>query len=428
MPNKYSASLSDKVLDSRLLRRLERYFKLDLRYFIQNYVYLASAQVVTLACGLLLSVAFARLLPKETFGQYSFIFAILAMATITTLPGMGTAIVQAVARGHDRVLIEGTKERFKWSILGVAALLGIGIYYFLNGSALLGKCFIAASLLFPLAQNLETYNSFLQGRKLFGKSAKYRIVVQLVSVIATLLVVYFTRNLILIVITTLLSTSLLRGYYFLVTAKSIHRGGDDKSAISLGRHLSLMDVFGRIVTEADRVIVGIVLGFTDLAVYSIARTIPRGLQTFESPIARLALPKLAELGKEEAYSAVKKKYLYLVLFAAVVSAILILISPYVVTFLYTEKYEASILYMQILLAGLVFSIPTQILNKALFPAQAEVGKLYRFRLIRPSIRLVLLVALGLKFGVLGVVLAVVLTDVFSMVYALKLAGFSRLVE
>ena len=426
--NSWFTSLPDKVLDNKVLKRLGRYFKLDLRYFIQNYFYLASAQVVTLGCGLLLSVAFARLLPKETFGQYSYIFAILAMATVTTLPGMGTAIVQAVARGYDRVFIEGTKKRFKWSILGVAALLAIGTYYFLTGSILLGKCFIAASLLFPLAQNFETYNSFLAGKKLFGKSARYRIVVQLVSVTATLLVVYFTRNLILIVIATLVSTSLLRGYYFLVTAKSIHSQSNDEAAISFGKHLSLMDVFGRIVTEADRVIVGILLGFANLAVYSIARTIPRGLQTFESPIARLALPKLAELSKEKAYSAVRKRYLYLVLFAAVASGILIVISPCVVTFLYTQKYEASILYMQILLGGLVFSIPTQIFNKALFPAQAELGKLYRFRLIRPSVRLVLLVTLGLKLGLLGIVLAVVLTDLFSMVYALKLAGFSRVVE
>lgn len=414
-------SLIDKALDNKVLIKLERYFQLDLRYFIENYFYLTFAQAVVLGCGLLLSVAFARLLPKEIYGQYSYVFAILAMASGSTLPGMGMAIVQAVARGHDRVLIEATKEKFKWSTLGVAALLGVGAYYFWTGSIVLGKCLIVSSLLFPFSQNFEGYSSFLSGKRLFDKVAKYQMMIQLLSVSATFLAVYFTKNLILIVIANLVSTSLLSAYCFRATSRSVQSQSGDEAAISLGKHLSLMDVFSRLVGEADKVVVGILLGFPSLAVYSIARAIPMSIQTLQSPVSRLALPKLAVLNKEEAYRAVKKRYLYLVLFAAVVSGILILISPYVVTLLYSQKYDASIPYMQILLAGLIFAVPTQIFNKALFPAQGELGKLYRFRVIRPIVQLLLLVALGLRFGLLGVVLARLLTDIFAMVYSLKLA-------
>ena len=115
----------------RYISRIGNFIQLDLDYYIRNSFYLITARGVIMACGLLLSVTFARLVSQETYGQWNYLLSIIGICAILTLPGMNTAITQAVATGNDRVLIEGTKQRFKWSLLGSLILAGDRLYYLL---------------------------------------------------------------------------------------------------------------------------------------------------------------------------------------------------------------------------------------------------------------------------------------------------------
>ena len=203
----------------------------DLGYYIENSFYLSLSQGISIVFGLLLSISFARLLTKEMYGQWNYIFSVIGLLAILTLPGMNTSITQAVARGHDGVLIEGTKERFKWSILGSIAVFVVGVYYFRMGSVIVGKCLMISSLFLPFFQNFQTYIAFLSGKKQFDKVSMYRDVTQIISVLVTVLVIYFSRNLILILFANLLSLSLLGGYFFSRSLKDIKDGDEDKEAI-----------------------------------------------------------------------------------------------------------------------------------------------------------------------------------------------------
>jgi O-antigen/teichoic acid export membrane protein len=406
---------------NKFVDRLEKRFQLDLRYYIKNTFLLVVSRGVVLGCGLLLSILFARLLSKEIFGQYNFIFAVLGILSIFTLTGMGTAIVQAVANGHDRVLITGTKEKFKWCILGSIAAFGVGIYYFLTGSPVLGKCFMISSLFLPFINNFQTFHAFLAGKNQFDKVAKYQNITAVLSLLVVALVIYFSGDLIHILIASLLTSSLLGGYFFGLTLRKIESQSNDRDTISFGKHLSLMNAVSTIAGQADKIIIGTLLGFSDLAVYSIASAVPGSIRTTISPISRVTLPKLSTMNEKDAYSAVKKRYVYLILLAAIVSGIMILLCPYIFPLLYSQKYVDSVLYAQILFVGMIFAIPTQILGKALFPSQREIGKLYRFRIMYSIVELILLFALVLNFGLLGAVFARLLGDMFAMVYSLRLA-------
>jgi len=235
--------LVDKALDSKVIKKLGYFVGLDLKYFVMGFSYLTFAQIIGLVLSLLFSVVLARLVSKEIFGQYNYIFSLIGIASVFTMPGMSMAITQAVANGHDRVLITATKEMFKWSIFGSTVLIGAGIYYFLSGSILLGKCVMISSLFFPFFVNFEVYKSFLTGKKSFGKLAKYQVMIQILSVLTTLLVVYFTRNLIPIIIAILASNSLLRGYFFRATLKKIEGQSYEPGAIPFGRHMTVLRGF-----------------------------------------------------------------------------------------------------------------------------------------------------------------------------------------
>ena len=410
----------NRLLDSEFVKNIEKYLQLDLRYYIRNYFYLIVAEVVTMALGLGLSVAFARLLPKELYGHWNYIFSVIGILTIFTLPGMNTAITQAVARGHEKVLIEGTKQRFKWSTLGSISVLGVGIYYFLTGSIELGKAFMVFTLFLPFYENFQTYTAFLSGKKQFDKFALYRSITQIISVLVTVIVMYLSRNLLLILTANLLSFSLFRGYFFKLTAKNMEAQSDDPEVIPFGKRLTALEIPSVIRGNYVKIIVGIFLSFQELAIYSIAFIIPDFLVSLLDKIVPLTLPKLAAMDEKRAYSEVRKRYIYLVLGSAAISGVFILVCPYLLPFLYSSKYVDSVLYAQILLIANIFGIPTRFLQKSLLPAQKKVKELFKLQIAALMAEVILLIILVSALGLLGVVITRTLVSLLSMVYSWRL--------
>jgi|Deesub1362A_J573_1020465.scaffolds.fasta_scaffold00474_7 O-antigen/teichoic acid export membrane protein len=411
----------DKV--EKILDAIGSYFHLDLKYYTKNSFYLLSARVISRGLGFLLSIFLARLLTKDLYGQWNYIFSIIGMLAIFTLPGMNTAVIQAVAGGHDKVLITGIKEKFKWSILGSVAVLGVGVYYFLNGLVLLGKCFMISSLFFPFFQNFQVYNAFLTGKKRFDKVAKYLVVTQVFTVLATLLAVYLTRNLMLMVIASLASNSLIGGYFFRSTLKSMESLSNDPQAISFSRHLTATQIPSGLRQHYDKLIIGTSLSFSDLAIYSIALGFSNLLNPFRSTITTLIFPKLSQMDEKTAYSEVRKRLLFVVLGFGIPAGILVILCPYIIPLLYSQKYVGSIFYAQLLLVSMIIAAPVPLLNKALFPSQKKVNELYKLRISSSIVEVVLLTVLVLNFGLLGAIIAKILVRTYNTIYSLKLSGF-----
>ncbi len=406
----------DKILD-----KIGNYVNLDLKYYVKNTFYLISSNAVSTILGLLLSISFARFLSKEVYGQYGYIMSILGIFAIFTLPGMSSAIGQAVARGHDRVLIEATKEKFKWSILGTIAVLGVGIYYFLNGSLLLGKCFMMSSLFFPFYQNFQTYNAFFSAKMQFDKVAKYPVIIQAISVPVTALVIYFSQNLMLILVTHLTSFSLLSGYFFRLASKNMENESNDKEAISFGKHMTVTLIPNIFRDHYDKLFIGMFLGFSDLAVYSIAFGFSSIITPLRSIVPTLIFPKLSQMHKQDAYSEVKKRLPLIMIGFAILAGVLILLCPYIIPLVYSQKYADSIFYAQILLISFVFAAPVVTFTKALFPSQKEIKKMYKFRTANAFTEIVLLTSFTLTLGLLGAVIAKLLTRLLALLYVWWLA-------
>jgi len=218
----------------------------------------------------------------------------------------------------------------------------------------------------------------------------------------------------------LLSFSLLRGYFFRVTARNIQAQSDDPEMIPFGKRLTALQIPAIIRENYAKIIIGIFLSFQELAVYSIAFVIPQFLVSLLSHIVPLTLPKLAVMDEKRAYSEVKKRYLYLVLGSAAVSGIFILICPYILPFLYSEKYVDSVLYAQILLISTIFGIPTKFLRAGLFPAQKKVKEMLKLRMATLISEVILLIILISTLGLLGVVIARTLVSLLSMIYSWRL--------
>lgn len=400
-----------------IFERAGGYLQLDLKYYVKNASYLISANIVSILFGLLLSIAFARLLSKEVYGQYNYILSIIGIFAIFSLPGMGIAITQAVARGHDRVLIEGTKEKFKWSILGSVAVFLVGIYYYSAGEILLGKCFLIASLFFPFYENFQTFGPFLVGKKEFGKTSKYHSAIQSLSVLTTIFVVYFSRNLILIIIAYLTSFSLLRGYFFVSAVRKVKNDRMDADAITFGKHMSLMNVFSNIATYLDRILLANFLGFEELAIYAFAIVLPEQIKGFMKNIGPLTLPKLAVMDEKTIKKEMRRRFVQLAILTAIIIVVYILCAPFIYKIMFPQYIE-SIFYSRIFMLSFI-SAPT-VLITTLFQSKKKKKELYIFNITQSFFLIATLSVLIPFYGIMGAIIARILMRLFGLILVLIL--------
>lgn len=426
--NKILMGIMEKV-SIKILRRIEDYVQLDLGYYLKNTFYLIIAQGVLLFCGFASSLVLARILPQETYGQFNYIFSILGVLAISSLPEMKTAIVQAVSNEHDLALIEGTKTRLKWSILGAVAVLSIGTYYYLQGSILLAKCFIISSLLFPIYYASDSFYSLLHGKKYFYTLTKYQSISQIFLTLITIAVVYFARDLLWIIIANLVTTILVNSYFFISTIKKGNLNKrEDKGAIAFGKRLTIIDIIKFIRAQYDRIIIGIYLGFSDLAIYSIALFVSDTPKLLLSVIVSLAFPKLSVMDERAAFYETRRRMPQLILCSIIICGIGIVLLPYIIPLVYSQKYLKSVLYSQILMASVIITIPAVILIKAVFPAQKKVKELFKISTSVSILEIILLTLLVPRFRLLGVVIIRVVARTIETLYAWKLMSIRKLRE
>lgn len=379
------------------------------------------AQGVILLTGLATSIALARLLSKETYGQYNYFFSIISILTISALPGMGAAIAHTVANGRDRILVQSTRTRFKWSLIGAAVCILVGIYYYFHGEVLLGKCFLIGSLFFPAYTSFDGFYAFLYGRRRFDLSAKYRSIYWAVLTLAVIITVYFVRDLWWIIIVYLATAALLLSAFLFNTIKTSNLSSiEDKTAIIYGKQLTGIQAISIAALQFDKLIVGTALGYSELAVYSIAVMITNLPTTLLTSLSQTIFPKAATMGEKVAYGEIKRRLPWLLAGMVIVCGIGALLCPYVIPWLYSNKYQDSVLYTQLLFIPVILGTMATVLRRGALQAQKKTKELFKLNMSVSIFELIALVAFALKFGILGIVVAKALSSAFDSAYSWKL--------
>src|SRR5260221_7445639 len=119
-------------------------------YLIKNGFWLFNSYLINFLVGVGLSWLYANKLAPETFGQYTFLLAILSAFSIFSLPGMGQGLVYALVNKDYGNYKLALKQTFWFSLIGSAILLILSLYYLLQEKNGLGYSLIFLSLIFPL--------------------------------------------------------------------------------------------------------------------------------------------------------------------------------------------------------------------------------------------------------------------------------------
>lgn len=393
-----------------LLNKAERVLRLDIRYALNSGFWLNMGSAVTILGSFLISIAFANLLPKETFGTYQYLLSLLAILSSFTLTGMNSAITRAVAQGNDGALRGTIRSQLIWNSFSGVAALCISAYYLVNGDIRLGVGTVAIAIALPLISTFNSYAAFLIGKKAFRTHFLFTTVANVSYYLAILLALMLVPAVLPLIVTNLVLTAAAPVVLYAVTLKrfKLDRTSSDHDAVSYGKHLSIMNLLGNIASQLDSFLVFHFLGPVQLATYSMATLIPERLGGVFKNITTGLLPRFAEQPLERIRAGIFRKSL---LFAAMIGSVIgayVIVSPWFFAVIYPQYLDAvpfSQIFSLTLLMALGNFIGTALL------AHRKVKGLYIVNTVTPIANLALQTLGIMVWGLWGLILGRVIATV-----------------
>lgn len=403
-----------------LLDRLERLLRIDIRYALRSGFWLNLGSLVTIAGSFLVSVAFANLLPKESFGTYQYLLSILSILSAFTLTGMNAAITRAVAQGDDGALRATIRPQLAWNSFASIAALTISAYYLFNGDVRLGLGTACVAVALPLITAFNSYGAFLLGKKAFRTHFLFTTAANVSYYLSILLALLFVPTVLPLIAVNLALTALapVALYFLTVRAYRIERGRDGRDALSYGKHLSLMNLFGTISYQIDSFLVFQLLGPVALATYSMATLIPERLGGVFKNLTNAMLPRFSEQPLARIRSGLARKaFLFTIIVAGAVAAYALIAPPFF-RFFYPQ-YADAVPYTQVFALTLLVAVGN--FAGAALLAHRKVRMLYAINTATPIVN-VTFQAIGILLGGLwGLIIGRVLATLVFILITLSAA-------
>lgn len=396
-----------------LLRWSEKYTKTDMVYLATSGFWLQATSVFVSFASFFLYIIFGHVLTKEVYGTYQYLLSIGAIVGAFTLTGMNGAITRAVARGFEGSYLESIRVQLVWNIVPLLGAWACGAYYFAHGNATLGLGLVLIGIFVPLNTTFNTYAAYLNAKKDFKRSFWYSVFINTPYYLAVALVAFSLPAALALLAANLISQGI---GYFLAHRRvlALYRPNEnrDPEAMTYGKHLSFINFFNVAIAQVDNILVFHFLGAAELALYSFATAIPDRLSIFRS-IAAAAFPKFATRTPEEVRTSIGRKIL-LSIGVALSIAIVYDLFAYQFFALFFPRYLDAVPYSQVYV--LITATAFGFLFTTALGAHGRVKMLYAYNIIAPLIVLVSEVVGILGWGLWGLILARVLSSLFSSLF------------
>lgn len=402
-----------------LLRFGTELLGLDLKYFVSGGFWKTTGTVVSNVLAALLLVVFANFLPKETYGLYRYILSLIGILTMFSLTGMNTAVTQAVAAGNDGALKASIKYQFKWNFVMTSVSWALAAYYLWYQNTAIAITLFILGLTVPITYTFNTYNAYLEGKKDFKRKSIFLAWSSVIYVAGMLPAIYFGKDIIWLIIA-YTATSLLSNWFFYIKTLKIYNPPDNNAseAITYGRHLTFLNLITPIMGQIDNIVLGHFWGVDQLAIYSLAGAMPDKIGPFIKQITGIGLPKLAPKSTKEINSVFNKRLLQSIAAGALIAAAYIVIAPFIFKYI-LPKYLESVFYSQILALNFIFIVPTGYIGAVFGSKKLLTRPLFvTTGFIVNGFKILLYVIFGIYGGILGLVLAQIIYQIFSVLVSI----------
>jgi O-antigen/teichoic acid export membrane protein len=385
----------------RLLRWSEKYIKTDMVYAASGGFWLFFGQAAAAVFSLVLAIAFANLIEPEKYGNYKYVLSLAGIIGALTLTGLGTAVTRAVARGHEGTLRYAFRLMLIWSIGMVALSAAAGSYYLFKDNIFLGLSLFIIGATSPIIAAASLYRPFLMGKREFRKVAIFGILQGGLPTLSVLIALVLHAPLLALVAVYFIVNAVT--VWLLYTRAATHAKNNETDPITnhLGKHLSVMGIVAAVAGKLDSILIFQLLGGAELAIFSLATTIPDTIRGSLKNITALATPKFAKMSKEEMREAVWSKTKLVFFGIAAVTIAYIIAAPYLFKFLFPLYIESTI-YSQVYALTLLASL---VMASAYLDAQVAVKERYILNISNNTITIVSVVVGIYFFGIWGAIFA-----------------------
>ncbi len=403
-----------------LLRWSERYTKTDMVYLASGTFWSNLNAAVVAGMAFLGSIMFAHYLSKDAYGTYQYILSISGLLASLTLTGMNSAVVRAVARGHEGELKHAVRFQVVASVIPFVAGLCAAAWYFTHGNHALALAFVCTAIFMPLGNAYNTWTAYTAGKRLFRVGTYYGLVNNIVSYGSILLALFYSHNFLWIIFANVFFGFVSNFIIYRLVIRNIPPNNErDNETIRYGTHLSLMSILGAVAAQLDALLVFHFIGAAALAVYSFATIIPERLSGILKFIPNLMMPKLAPKDETHVREFLSKRFWIFLVFIGAVAGAYALFAPWLFhTFFPT--YAASIPFTQVY--SLSFFSLAVVIVQTVLTSLRKTKELYIYSFGQPIVKSILMIVFLYYFGIWGLLWAQMITNFVALIFQLILLG------
>ena len=406
-----------KAKASHHLKHLGQHLKLDLHYLAREGFWTTLKFGIVTIGSILTTIAFGNLLPKETYGIYSYLLSLGSTLAFLTISGSSTAIIRSVARGYEEVANYAFNFQLRYNTIAGLVVLSSAIYYGYKGNWLFAGAMTILALAVPLSTSYFSYEPILIGSKNFKKLTQISVLTTSVNTAVIIGTIFITQNPLFLILNTTL-TSLITNYLVYKNVSSnIKTNLPTQEQIAEFRRTSFNLTGAGLLSSAanylDKILLFQVAGPANLAIYGFAIAGPEKLRGLIKNWAGTILPKLAGKSIKQIKEVFYRRLLYSLVVGIILSAIYISVAPILFKLL-LPKYLESIKYSQVYGISLAVA-PILAYIGNVFSGLNLLRAIYISSVLSQVIRIISIVAMTLMFKTWGLILGVSMSSIVNTI-------------
>jgi O-antigen/teichoic acid export membrane protein len=400
-----------------LIDRLGVKLKIDTQYVFNGGGWLMLGYIATFVTVLATSYVFANFIDPDIYGQYKYLLSVGVMISAFSLTGIGTAVVQAVAKDVQGFYRFALVKSFQYGLITTAIALIGSAYYFFAGNNLLAIGLLIIALLQPLMNSLNLVFSYLNGAQQFRETTKmstFKTVVVSITLIASAI---YTEDALIIMVTYFAShifCNFIINYFAKIDLNKTEDSVATKKLYGYAKHTSLQSIVQGISGQLDKILVFQNMGAVELATYTFAIALPDQYKSITKSVESLLLPRFSQQSQKSVRQSMLRKSVIYFLFLVACATLYTLIAPYIFAVLF-PLYEESVFLSQIYVWGIIFGVGG--IPFAGLKSELNNKKLYWFNLSTSIFQIFSIVLLFSLYGLLGVILSKIITRFYTCLSA-----------
>lgn len=302
--------------------------------------------------GVVTFAILARTLTKEQFAIYSLVFGFVAIIRLTALPGLGTAVSQAFARGLTGGFGDAVKLSLLGSLIGSIILLGSAWWHFYAEDVTTGQTLFVAAIFFPFVAGLTFWRNATMGLECYRRLLWYDGFSSVFKCCAVIFSTYLFPGLLFpVVIAAFIAPAVINVVATMDQFRNKAKESDrEPHSIEYGIRTTIYQLPAVLIQQLDKFVLFYFISPEALAVYAVALRIPELARAMVGEINATLGPVFA---RERIYTSSMHRFslkLWL-LYGVASAAVALVVVPYLLPMLAGNNYIKAVPYAQFMTLG-----------------------------------------------------------------------------